>query len=109
MENLQFFLFFRILSFRLPRKEPMRQQWIDNIKKHQRFSTVDANSLDYSVCSEHFCVDDMVKSNNRLHARGLPTIFPTNSASAPNAIPVETIENVSTKNDGQNEVNPSEW
>lgn len=53
-----------------------RQQWIENIQKHQNFTIIDEKTIRFPVCNLHFEANKIRKGNRRILAEGPPTIFP---------------------------------
>lgn len=87
---------FRSCVFRMPRKpDPARQLWIDAITKHQNFTAIDEQTLNYSVCNLHFD-PAFIKGINRprLMPGAIPIHFPQ---------PFDTIHATSLTDPNQNE------
>lgn len=60
----------------MPKDENLRKQWFDNISKHQRVTSVDLATINFSVCSEHFKPENVHKTKSRISVNTYPTIFP---------------------------------
>lgn len=65
-----------IKNFRLPLEpNPMRQIWINEIKKHQQFGDHDKCSLTYHICILHF--DPTLIKRTPSVVKLLPDVYPT--------------------------------
>lgn len=68
----------------MPKKPSnIRQLWINAIKEQQNFTEIDDNTLNYSVCNEHF--DDsniatLADNRKRLLPGAIPNHFTTNES-----------------------------
>lgn len=61
----------------MPLDAEKREQWIENIQNHQKFSMIDQKTMRFSVCNQHFEGNKIRKrTQGRLIAVGPPTIFP---------------------------------
>lgn len=62
-------------DFSVPHDPPIRQQWIQQIRRHQTF---DDTPISYPVCSLHFKSDEILRNGKRtiLKKGSVPTIFP---------------------------------
>lgn len=54
----------------------MRNQWIESIKSHQEFNSIDNATIRFNVCNKHFRSEDITNSGSRVLVRSHPTIFP---------------------------------
>lgn len=60
----------------MPKDENVRKEWINSISKHQRLTSVDLATINFSICSQHFKTEDIHKTKSRVTVNGIPTIFP---------------------------------
>lgn len=60
----------------MPEDENMRKKWIDSIAKHQRLTSVDLATINFSVCSQHFKPEEVHRTKSRVSVKSYPTIFP---------------------------------
>lgn len=83
------------LLFRLPKEEPIRQQWLSAIRFNQ--NTIDENvNKNFSICENHFEESEInraVKSRRNLAPNAVPSIFQSTQSDAV-AMNVVTAENV---------------
>lgn len=63
------------LTYRVPKNDPIRGQWINAISTHQAY---DLGCIQYPLCQLHFRPSDIIKSgpNCIIKIGNVPSIFP---------------------------------
>lgn len=87
---------------RMP-KSSLREQWIESIRSHQRFSDNDGMTPYYSVCSSHFEPSNIC-GGKRLKQGAFPTIFPALQTQSDDeeVLSIDSISNHTSETDDPN-------